>query len=77
MIELNSFLSAQGAECLNEDDEHPFSGCLHAGLTINSSINTFYLNPSKGPELLQSNCDEQLILALAFKQPVKIHSLRF
>merc|ERR1711971_637911 len=60
MIELNTFVSAQGTECLNEDDEHPYSGCLHAG-----------------PEFLQSDCDEQLILALAFNQPVKIHSLRF
>ena len=32
MIELNTFVSAQGTECLNEDDEHPYSGCLHAGL---------------------------------------------
>ena len=31
MIELNTFVSAQGTECLNEDDEHPYSGCLHAG----------------------------------------------
>ena len=34
MIELNTFVSAQGTECLNEDDEHPYSGCLHAGETI-------------------------------------------
>ena len=33
MIELNTFVSAQGTECLNEDDEHPYSGCLHAGET--------------------------------------------
>ena len=34
MIELNTFVSAQGTECLNEDDEHPYSGCLHAGRLI-------------------------------------------
>jgi len=60
MIELNTFVSKQGTECLNEDDEHPYTDCLVAG-----------------PEFLQSDCDEQLILALAFNQPVKVHSLRF
>ena len=34
MIELNTFVSAQGTECLNEDDEHPYSGCLHAGRNL-------------------------------------------
>lgn len=60
MIELNTFVSKQGTECLNEDDSHPYSNCLVAG-----------------PEVLQSDCDEQIILALAFNQPVKVHSLRF
>jgi thioredoxin len=60
MIELNTFVSKQGTECLNEDDEHPYINCLYTG-----------------PEFLQSDCDEQLILALAFNQPVRVHSLRF
>merc|ERR1712013_296842 len=55
MIELNTFVSAQGTECLNEDDEHPYSGCLHAG-----------------PEFLQSDCDEQLILAPKDKGPKNV-----
>jgi hypothetical protein len=60
MIELNTFISKQGTECLNEDDEHPHSECLVSG-----------------PGFLQSDCDEQLILAIAFNQPVRVHSLRF
>jgi hypothetical protein len=60
MIELNTFVSKQGTECLNEADEHPYTNCLVAG-----------------PEVLQSDCDEQIILAIAFNQPVKVHSLKF
>lgn len=60
MIELNTFVCKQGTECLNEDDEHPYSDCLVSG-----------------GGFLQSDCDEQLILALAFNKPVKVHSLRF
>jgi len=60
MIDLNTFVSKQGTECLNEDDEHPYSDCLITG-----------------PGFLQSDCDEQLILSLAFNCPVKVHSIRF
>ena len=81
MIELNTFVSAQGTECLNEDDEHPYSGCLHAGDESSNPVSVVLgidnWHPLKGPEFLQSDCDEQLILALAFNQPVKVHSLRY
>ena len=81
MIELNTFVSAQGTECLNEDDEHPYSGCLHAGDESSNPVSAVLgiddWHSLKGPEFLQSDCDEQLILALAFNQPVKVHSLRY
>lgn len=60
MVELNTFVREEGTECLNQDDDHPYTNCL-----------------MKGPECLKSDCDEQLILNLAFNQVVKVHSLRF
>ncbi|XP_054161432.1 thioredoxin-like protein 1 [Oppia nitens] len=59
-IELNTFINKTGSECLNESDEHPLSGCLTSG------SNTY----------LESDCDEQLIINLAFNQPLKLHSLK-
>merc|ERR1740128_944411 len=58
-MDLNTFLDKNACECLNEDDDHPYTHCL-----------------TSGGGFLQSDCDEQLILALAFNQGVKIHSIR-
>lgn len=58
-MDLNTFLSKANSECLNEDDEHPYTHCL-----------------TSGGGFLQSDCDEQIILALAYNQAVKLHSLK-
>jgi len=58
-MDLNTFLTKASCECLNEDDEHPYTHCL-----------------TSGGGYLQSDCDEQLILALAYNQAVKLHSLK-
>jgi len=59
MMDLSTFIDKAQSECLNEDDDHPYSHCL-----------------TSGGGFLQSDCDEQLILALAFNQGVKLHSLK-
>jgi hypothetical protein len=58
-MDLTSFLEKNRCECLNENDDHPWTHCL-----------------SPGGGFLESDCDEQLILALCFNQAVKIHSLK-
>jgi len=58
-MDLSTFVAKAQSECLNEDDEHPYTHCL-----------------SPGEGFLQSDCDEQLILSLAFNQVVKIHSIK-
>eukprot|EP00088_Acartia_fossae_P032234 TRINITY_DN33023_c0_g1_i1.p1 TRINITY_DN33023_c0_g1~~TRINITY_DN33023_c0_g1_i1.p1 ORF type:complete len:300 (+),score=73.88 TRINITY_DN33023_c0_g1_i1:41-901(+) len=58
-MDLATFISKAQCECLNEDDEHPYSHCL-----------------TSGGGYLQSDCDEQIILALAYNQAVKLHSLK-
>lgn len=60
-INLFSLLDRKGSECLNESDDHPLS---HA------------LNSPTNEEFLESDCDEQLIISVAFQQPVKLHSLQ-
>lgn len=60
MIELSSMIQKSQSECLNESDEHTLS---HA------------LDSAKG-SYLESDCDEQLIISLAFSQNVKLHSLK-
>merc|ERR1711936_714215 len=59
MMDLSTFIDKARSECLNEDDDHPYTHCL-----------------ASGGGYLQSDCDEQVILSLAFNQGVKIHSLK-
>ncbi|XP_070550906.1 thioredoxin-like protein 1 [Ptychodera flava] len=58
-IDLNSLISSQGCECLNQSDDCDF-------------ITVF----KKDGPFLESDCDEQLILHIAFNQPVKLHSIK-
>jgi len=58
-IDLATFITKNGCECLNESDDHPLEGCL-----------------TSNPGYLESDCDEQLIISLAFNQTLKIHSLK-
>lgn len=58
---LASLVEKSGSECLNEKDDHPFADCLTLG----------------SKSYLESDCDEQLILALKFSQPIKLHTLIF
>jgi hypothetical protein len=59
-IDLLSFINKSESECLNESDAHNLSGCLTSGSS----------------NYLESDCDEQLIINLAFTQPLKLHSLK-
>lgn len=59
-VELSPFIVKSGCECLNESDDHPLAHCL------DDSKQTY----------LESDCDEQLILTLAFSQPIKLHSIK-
>ena len=60
-IDLSSLISRAGCECLNESDDHPLRNCIDA---------------AKVDDFLESDCDEQLIITLAFNQPIKLHSLK-
>lgn len=59
-MSLLGVIDKSGSECLNESDSHPFQHALTA---------------SAG-QYLESDCDEQLIIVLAFQQPVKLHSIQ-
>lgn len=59
-VELSSFITKSGCECLNESDDHPLAHCL------DNNKQTY----------LESDCDEQLIMTLSFSQPIKLHSIQ-
>jgi len=59
-LDLATFISKTGCNCLNESDDNPHTNCL-----------------TKDDKILESDCDEQLLLRVEFNQAVKLHSLRF
>ena len=59
-MDLLGVINSSGSECLNESDSHPFQHALN----------------SSDDQYLESDCDEQLIIFLAFQQPIKLHSLQ-
>lgn len=59
-VDLATFITKSGCECLNESDDHPLAHCLE------SNEQTY----------LESDCDGQLIMTLSFSQPIKLHSIK-
>ena len=59
-MSLLGVIDNSGSECLNESDSHPFRHALSASTD----------------QYLESDCDEQLIIVLAFQQPIKLHSIQ-
>jgi hypothetical protein len=58
-MDLLSLINKSQSECLNQDDDHTWD---HA---LNASTLTY----------LKSDVDEQILLTVAFNQPIKLHSL--
>jgi thioredoxin len=58
---LDSVVDEKNAQCMNEKDDHVVAA-LFDGV---------------GDSFLESDCDEQLIISVGFRQAVKIHSLCF
>eukprot|EP01104_Vermistella_antarctica_P007836 TRINITY_DN1939_c0_g1_i2.p1 TRINITY_DN1939_c0_g1~~TRINITY_DN1939_c0_g1_i2.p1 ORF type:complete len:269 (+),score=69.32 TRINITY_DN1939_c0_g1_i2:129-935(+) len=56
---LNSFIQKGQSQCLNENTEHTLAHALD----------------KDAAKYLESDCDEQLLISIAFNQSVKIHSL--
>ena len=59
-LDLTNFINKAGSECLNASDEHNLDRALLPG-------SAFYM---------ESDCDEQIIMNLAFQQPMRVHSMR-
>lgn len=59
-LDLTSFIDKKQSECLNESDQHTLANALLPTPSL----------------YLESDCDEQLIINLAFTQPVKLHSIK-
>lgn len=59
-VDLSTCIDKSRCECLNESDQHSFRSAL-------SREEAGYL---------ESDCDEQLLLTVAFMQPIRLHSLQ-
>jgi len=60
-IDLVNQIDKTKCECLNEDDQHPWANAIFED---NNSC-------------LQSDCDEQLLIRIAFRQHVKLYGIKF
>ena len=60
IVNLVDLIDMGKSECLNEDPAYPLSNAVRQD---SSAL------------LLKSDCDQQLLVKLAFKQPVKIHHI--
>lgn len=60
-IDLSSVIDKSASECLNEDDEHPWTNAV--------------IESSNGASL-KSDCDEQLLLRIVFQQKVKLYGIK-
>lgn len=58
---ISEFVDDKNAQCMNEKDEHKVAALF------DGAASTF----------LESDCDEQLLISIGFKQAVKIHSICF
>ncbi|XP_036385285.1 thioredoxin-like protein 1 [Megalops cyprinoides] len=59
-MDLMPFVNKAGCECLNESDDSGFENCLM----------------KDSASYLESDCDEQLLITMAFSQPVKLFSMK-
>eukprot|EP00277_Geminigera_cryophila_P010659 CAMPEP_0179448546 /NCGR_PEP_ID=MMETSP0799-20121207/32362_1 /TAXON_ID=46947 /ORGANISM="Geminigera cryophila, Strain CCMP2564" /LENGTH=170 /DNA_ID=CAMNT_0021240437 /DNA_START=114 /DNA_END=623 /DNA_ORIENTATION=- len=61
--DLFSLIEESSLECLNQDDTHTVDHCFKQGPRDDDAC------------FLSSDCDEQLLINLKFKQPVRLHSI--
>ena len=81
-LDLTTFITKSGCECLNESDDHPLAGCLtsNPGYLESDCDEQVVFEGKKfkfGFHFTTFICFHlQLIISLAFNQTLKIHSLK-
>lgn len=77
-MDLSPFILKNSCECLNEDDDHPFSHCLEpkGGFLQSDCDEQVRLDSVCHGPLNAAPFLFQLIISVAFNQAVKIHSLK-